>query len=219
MTKLLLFVVLLIPSITYAASFDCNKAHSDVEKLICNTPELSKADDELYVDYLQAKLVTGNSDEFKKLAKKNWDLRTKNCDTKQCLLDWYKRSTVIYRNVAASHPIEEQDVSGTTYYYGSSVKIKGTLTRESKASGGYPSIRTDDVISVSSRTPDEAESDEPGEWGVAVMQLAMTDKSQWRYFENNINSKAWVTCNLYHAHTGHHYTPVMCLVENIDPAK
>ncbi len=34
MTKLLLFVVLLIPSITYAASFDCNKAHSDVEKLI-----------------------------------------------------------------------------------------------------------------------------------------------------------------------------------------
>ncbi len=51
MTKLLLFVVLLIPSITYAASFDCNKAHSDVEKLICNTPELSKADDELYVDY------------------------------------------------------------------------------------------------------------------------------------------------------------------------
>lgn len=216
MTKLFLSVVLLVPSIAYAASFDCNKAHSDVEKLICNTPELSKADDELYVDYLQAKLVTGNSDEFKKLAKKNWDLRVKNCDTKECLLDWYYRSTIIYRNVAANQPIDEQDVSGTNFYYGSSAKIQGTLKRES---GGFPSIRTDDIISVSSKTPDEAESDEPGEWGVAVMQLAMTDKSQWRYFEKNMNTKALVTCNLYHAHTGHHFTPVMCLVENIEPAK
>ncbi len=49
---------------------------------------------------------------------------------------------------------------------GHQLKSKGTLTRESKASGGYPSIRTDDVISVSSRTPDEAESDELGEWGL-----------------------------------------------------
>lgn len=216
MIRLLLFIVLFTPFITYAASFDCSKASSNVEKLICDTPELSKADDELYVDYLQAKLVTGNSDEFKKLAKKNWDLRVKNCDTKECLLDWYKRSTIIYRNVSASQPIDEQDVSGANYYYGSSVKIKGILKREL---GGFPSIRTDDIISVSSKTPDEAEFDEPREWGVAVMQLAMTDKAQWRYFEKNINTKVLVTCNLYHAHTGHHFTPVMCLVENIEPAK
>lgn len=174
--KRIVFILLLMPLYGNAASFDCTKAYSDIEKLICSTPELSKADDELYVDYLQAKLVTGNSDDFKMLAKKNWDLRVKNCETKSCLLDWYHRSTIIYRNISASHPVSEQDISGRNYYYGSSVKLRGVIKIESD---GFPSIRTDEIISVSSKDP-EPENGEPAEWGIGVLQLAASGNDQYK---------------------------------------
>ncbi|MEQ1966253.1 hypothetical protein ABLA30_04215 [Xenorhabdus nematophila] len=97
-------VLFLISTTATAASFDCTKATSKAEKLICSTPALSQADDALYVDYLQAKVVTGNSNDFKALVKQNWKLREKNCDTEKCLLNWYKRSTELYRQIAAIRP-------------------------------------------------------------------------------------------------------------------
>lgn len=215
MIKKLAVIVFLFPFWASSASFDCAKAFSDVEKLICNTPELSKADDELYIDYLQAKMVTGNSDDFRALVKKNWDLRVKNCDTKSCLMDWYHKSGIIYRNIAANHPINEQDVSGKNYYYGSSIKLRGTIKVESD---GFPSIRTDDIISVSSKDP-EPENGEPDEWGIAVMQLAASGNGQYNELIKNKDKKAIITCNLYHAHTIHHKTPVVCWVEGFSIIK
>ncbi|REF28679.1 putative nucleic acid binding protein [Xenorhabdus cabanillasii] len=45
-------------------------------------------------------MVTGNNNDFKALVKQNWKLREKNCDTEECLLNWYKRSTELYRQIA-----------------------------------------------------------------------------------------------------------------------
>jgi uncharacterized protein len=101
MLKKIAVVLFLISSTATAASFDCTKATSKAEKLICSTPALSQADDALAVDYLQAKLVTDNSADFKALVKQNWKLREKNCETEECLLNWYKRSTELYRQIAA----------------------------------------------------------------------------------------------------------------------
>jgi uncharacterized protein len=92
----------LISGATHSASFDCTKATSKVEKLICSTPALSQADDALYVDYLQAKLITGNSADFKALIKQNWKMREKNCETEECLLNWYKKSTELYKQIAST---------------------------------------------------------------------------------------------------------------------
>ncbi|WP_231571393.1 MULTISPECIES: lysozyme inhibitor LprI family protein [Xenorhabdus] len=101
MLKKVAAALFFVSAVANSASFDCSKAVSKVEKLICSTPALSQADDALYVDYLQAKLITGNTDDFKALAKQNWKLREKNCDTEECLLNWYKRSTELYRQIAA----------------------------------------------------------------------------------------------------------------------
>ncbi|MCC8367107.1 hypothetical protein J8V57_12615 [Xenorhabdus sp. PB61.4] len=98
----------LISGVTNAASFDCTKATSKAEKLICSTPVLSQADDELYIDYLQTKVITGNSDDFKALVKQNWKLREKNCDTEECLLNWYKKTSNLYKQIAVIGKKENQ---------------------------------------------------------------------------------------------------------------
>ncbi|WP_387690798.1 hypothetical protein [Photorhabdus sp. RM71S] len=107
MLKKIVIALFLVSATANSASFDCAKATSKAEKLICSTPALSQADDVLYVDYLQAKVVTGNSDDFKALVKQNWKLRENNCDTKECLLNWYKRSAELYRQIAAGSGKED----------------------------------------------------------------------------------------------------------------
>ncbi len=55
MKKVVVISCLLFSSASFAVSFDCSKAQSKTEKLVCDSPSLSQADDELYADYLQAK--------------------------------------------------------------------------------------------------------------------------------------------------------------------
>ena len=49
-----LITIFVIPSVIFAASFDCGKATSEVEKIICSDDELSKLDESLNKAYLQA---------------------------------------------------------------------------------------------------------------------------------------------------------------------
>ncbi|WP_228860821.1 DUF4431 domain-containing protein [Xenorhabdus sp. PB61.4] len=210
MLKKIAAFLFLVSTVASSASFDCAKATSKTEKLICATPILSQADDALLIAYTHAKIATGNSDGFKALVRQNWKLREKNCDTVKCLQDWYRQSSEIYHRIAATR--EEGEKANSTYFYNTSAKFKGTLNSESE---GFPSLRLDRLISVS---PSDGVYDEtePFEHGVAVMQLAMTKKEQWNIFEKLIGKKVSVTCNLYHAVTIHHKTPVMCLVEKIE---
>jgi len=90
MTKILLiFLIALIPIFTSAASFDCNKASSKSEKLICSDQELSQLDSELGKLYAQAKASATDADAFKSENIKRWKEREANCSDKQCLLNWY----------------------------------------------------------------------------------------------------------------------------------
>ena len=47
-------VLFMFPSFTFAAGFDCTKATSTVEKLICSDDKLSKADEQLSAVYSKA---------------------------------------------------------------------------------------------------------------------------------------------------------------------
>jgi len=61
-TVLLTILVLgTAPASLFAASFDCNKAATHVEKLICSDPELSGLDEELSSTYRQALASTNDS--------------------------------------------------------------------------------------------------------------------------------------------------------------
>src|SRR5271154_1640391 len=50
--KISFLAAALLPVLSNAASFDCAKAGTSVERLICSTPELSKLDETMAVDYL-----------------------------------------------------------------------------------------------------------------------------------------------------------------------
>jgi uncharacterized protein len=82
--------IYLLTSVTFAASFDCQKATTTNEHLICKDSELSKLDDELAVVYKQAKNAAQNQEQFKSENKAAWQDREKRCTDKACLVDWYQ---------------------------------------------------------------------------------------------------------------------------------
>lgn len=76
-------------NLSQGASFDCKKAKSTSEILICNDPELSNLDNELAQIYRQAKSTTADATAFKQQTKAAWKLREDNCRDKECLINWY----------------------------------------------------------------------------------------------------------------------------------
>ncbi len=91
MKKIHLFALLLtfFAQLSCAASFDCAKAGTTVEKLICSNESLSKLDEELAVSYKQALETATDKDIFKK-QQLNW-LKTRNtCADSACVTSNYK---------------------------------------------------------------------------------------------------------------------------------
>lgn len=76
-----------------AASFDCKKAKTKLEKLICETPELSRADDELGALFKQAlKAVGKSSARGLREAQSLWLSRYRNdCADAACVLAAYQK--------------------------------------------------------------------------------------------------------------------------------
>lgn len=87
-------------SVTYQTSFDCTKAHSISEYLICHDPMLSNDDRELAQLYLQAKASVTDSARLTERMRKQWNYREKNCRDKRCLSDWYVSQKDVMRKIA-----------------------------------------------------------------------------------------------------------------------
>lgn len=92
-------------SIRTTPSFDCNKAKSASELLICNDQELAKMDRELADTYQLAKPKALNANEFKLKTIATWKWRESFCHDKECLVKWYAE-----RNSALNKTIQD----GTT---------------------------------------------------------------------------------------------------------
>ncbi len=92
-----------------AASIDCTKARTYVEKLVCSDEEISQEDDKLYTLYLAAKMQTGNSEDFRKFVKSNWKLLQK-CKTRESVLAWYKKSIELYSSLANAQASQSSHV-------------------------------------------------------------------------------------------------------------
>jgi hypothetical protein len=74
---------------TIQPSFDCNKARSQSETLICGDSALAVLDNELAGLYAKAKLAASNQIAFKNDMRMAWNWRETNCEDKQCLIGWY----------------------------------------------------------------------------------------------------------------------------------
>lgn len=83
---------------TYSTSFDCAKAHSDSEHLICGDAELAADDVELAGLYAKAKAVTADRATFKEHVRKQWNYREHNCHDRGCVAHWYADQKQWFRN-------------------------------------------------------------------------------------------------------------------------
>lgn len=79
-------------------SFDCAKASTRIEKMICSNEELSELDKELNVAYTMAKESTDISDHVKSLQRK-WVKRRDLCKDYNCLRAIYQRQLKLLMNL------------------------------------------------------------------------------------------------------------------------
>jgi uncharacterized protein len=77
------------PVTTYQTSFDCGRARSDSERLVCGNAELAAADVELADLYARAKAAAPDQAAFGQHVRQQWNEREQNCHDKGCVAQWY----------------------------------------------------------------------------------------------------------------------------------
>jgi hypothetical protein len=88
-------------------TFDCAKARSAAETLICQDLQLSALDVQLANLYAVAKASAADSAEFKRATSAAWADREHRCADKQCLLDWYaNRSAALLAQLSDSQALQ-----------------------------------------------------------------------------------------------------------------
>ena len=98
-SAIFLCILIGVASTSSAASFDCAKASSISENIICMDPELSQKDDELGYLFTKAKSLVGNDSEFRKNNVDAWRWREANCADRTCLIRWYADRKVYFQNI------------------------------------------------------------------------------------------------------------------------
>lgn len=81
--------LILIVGVAQAASFDCTKAATKVEHIICDNPEISKLDDELNATYKTAVQDKQQANAIKQ-AQKQWMKERNNCADADCVKRVYE---------------------------------------------------------------------------------------------------------------------------------
>ncbi len=132
----LLFLSLLIPSLGNAASFDCRKASSNVEYMICDDDELSRLDEELARAYSDARSRRDIAE--LKAEQRDWIYYTRNsCSSIGCLLRVYrKRIDELYAYSDVRHRGGSTGWKGEYFLGDAYLKINRDFSFEYNAPGG-----------------------------------------------------------------------------------
>lgn len=93
---------------TYQTSFDCAKATSVPDYLICHDPDLAMSDRELATIYQQAKAGVTDKAAFTDRTRKQWNYREKNCRDKSCLAAWYADQKIVLTRIAQTGDVDAQ---------------------------------------------------------------------------------------------------------------
>lgn len=98
------WVIALMPFVASAASFDCKKAATEVEKLICSDAELSHLDEVLANEYRQALARSGNTRNLI-LAQRRWLAERNACDDRACLVAAYSSRLSVVQAIPPAEQI------------------------------------------------------------------------------------------------------------------
>ncbi|ENA27335.1 MULTISPECIES: lysozyme inhibitor LprI family protein [unclassified Pseudomonas] len=108
-SRFLSFLCAFITTTSYAVSFDCTKASTSVEKMICTDPMLSRLDDALAENYKSMLLSDfGGSKAELRNEQRIWLSKRNKCKDKACLVDAYRvrvDETCDYGVVSGIHPV------------------------------------------------------------------------------------------------------------------
>lgn len=77
------------PALT--TSFDCSKARSDAERIICTGPELATNDVELASIFAKAKASVADQSAFRERTRQQWNYREQNCHDRSC---WFAGTSI-----------------------------------------------------------------------------------------------------------------------------
>jgi len=88
--------------LTYKTSFDCSKAKSDAEHLICSDQDLATNDLALSGIYLTAKAAATDQAALREMTRQAWNYRERNCHDRDCLMAWYQKQQNIYLQIAST---------------------------------------------------------------------------------------------------------------------
>jgi uncharacterized protein len=85
--------LLLLPISAYAVSFDCSKASTSVEKLICSNPVLGKLDDVMSQNYnsMSAANIGEGAKKELRATQKSWLKERNSCLDRACLEQLYRK--------------------------------------------------------------------------------------------------------------------------------
>ena len=108
--KKLLTLILLLSISLFGASFDCTKAQSNVEKMICSDVELSALDDNLSKAFKEALKSTEDKDQLKK-EQFLWMKERNQCKDNACTQKSYKSRTAELKVFLTDDPKSESDVN------------------------------------------------------------------------------------------------------------
>lgn len=91
----------LVVALAHAASFDCAKAQSKVEHMICDNPELSKLDEELVASY-KAALQDQSKAKTIKGAQRQWLQERDGCAKTGCVENLYRKRISQLRSIQSA---------------------------------------------------------------------------------------------------------------------
>ncbi|WP_374354427.1 DUF4431 domain-containing protein [Chitinimonas sp.] len=191
-----------------AASFDCQKARSPAEKLICQDSELSRLDEELSGLYQLVKRQVGDSKAFQQQTRASWKQR-EQCTDKACLQDWYRRQQA---NLS-------RQIGAPCLSYRQPVALSGKLQRLTFAGPpNFESVARGDAAETgfylklgqpvcTTGNPDDDEMYLP-QRGVALVQLVL-DTQGYAALRPYLDQSISLQGRLFAQHTGHHHAPLL----------
>jgi uncharacterized protein len=135
----LLFLIL-IPTVSSAASFDCAKANTAVEKLICGNPQISRQDEELSLAYKEAATQARDKDPIV-IDQKRWLKNERGlCRDENCLKKVYQERIIELKrwNEPA---LEDKDIFGN-------YSIQGDNFLYNPEKGTKEPVKTEDCLTL-----------------------------------------------------------------------
>ena len=87
-------------------SFDCTKARSDAEHLICSDATLATLDKNLADTFARAKAAAKDPAAFKEHTRTQWNYREQSCHDRDCLLRWYQDQKTALEQIATTGDVQ-----------------------------------------------------------------------------------------------------------------